>query len=285
LSATKELGNGSMCAQIIEQQPEFTPNQVEHKIRALEWRDLQLWCIELVALAAVATGLIVLVTPQMSWSAGIPVGHQHILPQLIVGLTVLLVLLNIYLFHQRAVLLATRRQLTLQLQIAERSARTDALTGAFNRRLMEEALKKEVARVQRNMSNLSLMLTDVNGFKDFNTKFGHVIGDQVLVEVTRLLHKNFRAADVVTRYGGDEFLVIMPDTDLGQAEVAVKRLESLLANWNGGKQREYPISLSCGVAEYAQGAAMEDFIKAADADLYVRKARTSTGHLTKSARA
>jgi diguanylate cyclase (GGDEF)-like protein len=150
---------------------------------------------------------------------------------------------------------------------------------------MEEALTKEVARVQRNMSNLSLMLTDVDEFKDFNTRFGHVIGDQVLVEVTRLLQKNFRAADVVTRYGGDEFLVIMPDTDLGQADVAVKRLESSLENWNGGKQREYPISLSCGIAEYAPGTAIEDFIRAADADLYVRKARSLPGHRTKSARA
>jgi diguanylate cyclase (GGDEF)-like protein len=263
---------------VIEQQPEFTPDHIEHQIHALEWRDLQLWSIGFIVLGVVAAGLVVLVTPQMLWSVTAMVTHPHNIPQLIFGLTVLLVLLNAYLFQQRAVLLGTRRRLILQLQIAERSARTDALTGVFNRRFMEEALTREIARAQRTSSTLSVMLADVDRFKDFNTRFGHVIGDEILVEVTRLLQKNFRAADLVTRYGGDEFLVIMPDTDTSQAGTAVQRLHRLLENWNGREQRKYPIGLSCGLAVYTPGTAIEDFIRAADADLYIHKGSHALGH-------
>lgn len=119
LKSSPKLQNDSVCTQIIEPHSNFIPEQLEQKIRALEWRDLQLWCIEFVALAALGTGLIALVAPQMSWSVSPLVRHQHNLPQLIVGLTILLPLLNVYLFRQRTVLLGMRRRLTLQLQIAE----------------------------------------------------------------------------------------------------------------------------------------------------------------------
>ena len=88
--------------------------------------------------------------------------------------------------------------------------------------------------------------------------------------------KDFRAADLITRYGGDEFLVIMPDTDLVQAGVAVRRLQWWLERWNDSEQREYRLSLSCGVAEYKPGRTIEGVIQAADADLYVEKASRGT---------
>lgn len=257
---------------VAERQPEIALERIEEKIRALDWRDLQLWAIGLVVLSVLAAGLLAVVMPQMVWHISTVVARQEDIAQLIFGLGALLVLLNVYLFQQRLVLLRTRRELIVHLQAAERMARTDALTGVFNRRFMEEALTREVAQAERHHRNLSVMLTDVDGFKTFNTKFGHLIGDRVLVEVAALLQKNFRAADIIIRYGGDEFLIIMPDTDLDGAAIAVHRLGWWLDRWNSSEQREYRLAVSCGVAAYHPGIGIEDVIKAADADLYGQKA-------------
>ncbi len=261
---------------VVERQPDLEPDRIEQKIRALDWRDLQLWGIGFVVLAVVAIGLLALIAPQMLWHISAIVARQENIEQLIVGLTALLLLLNAYLFQQRLILLRTRRELILQLQIAERGARTDALTGVFNRRFMEEALRREVARAERNQSKLSVMLADVDEFKNFNTRFGHLSGDRILVEITTLLQKNFRAADHVIRYGGDEFLVIMPDTDLVRAGIAVARLRHSLDRWNDREQREYRLGLSCGLAAYKPGVEIEHFLRAADSDLYAQKARRET---------
>jgi diguanylate cyclase (GGDEF)-like protein len=257
---------------IAEQQPETAPEAIEQKIRALDWRDVQLWYIGFAVLVVLAAGFVALVSPQVVWQFNSAVSRQPNIAELIVGLTALLILLNAYLFQQRLFLLRTRHELIEQLQIAERRARTDALTGVFNRRFMEEALTREMAQAERYHRKLSVVLTDVDGFKDFNTKLGHLMGDRILIEVAALLQKNFRAADLVTRYGGDEFLVILPDTDLIQAGVAIQRLRWWLERYNDGDHREYRLSLSCGVAAYTPGKTIDDLIKAADADLYVKKA-------------
>jgi len=146
------------------------------------------------------------------------------------------------------------------------------LTGLYNLRFMREAMTREIARADRNQSTLSVVFIDIDNFKDFNTQFGHVVGDRVLRDVAALLKKNFRAEDVVTRYGGDEFVVIMPDADTAQAGVAIERLAWWIGKWNVQEQRPYQIGATCGVATYATGMDMEHLLSAADKDLYTRKA-------------
>jgi diguanylate cyclase (GGDEF)-like protein len=246
--------------------------EIEQKIRALDWRDLQLWLIASLALLIIFAGFLALLIPHILGQLSMVVAHDQNLPTLLVGLICLLVLLNIYLFRERHVLLATRRELILELQRAERRAHTDALTGVYNRRFMQDAIDREIELVKRNGNSLCLMLADVDDFKTFNTRYGHLAGDRILMEVAMLLRKNFRAADLIIRYGGDEFLVIMPDTNLDQGTIAIDRLEGLLVRWNGKEHREHTLSLSCGVATYSVGQSVEDMINRADTDLYVRKA-------------
>jgi len=213
-----------------------------------------------------------IISPQLFWQGTIILQRQQQTNTLFFGLIALMVLFNVYLFQQRLALLKTRRELVRQLQIAERTARTDALTGLYNLRFMREAMTREIARADRNQSTLSVVFIDVDNFKDFNTEFGHVVGDRVLRDVAALLKKNFRAEDVVTRYGGDEFVVIMPDADSAQAGVAIERLAWWIDKWNAQEQRPYQIGVTCGVATYATGMDMEHLLSAADKDLYTRKA-------------
>ncbi len=238
------------------------PEQLEKQIKALDWRDLQLWGMGACVLSALAAGFFLVLAPHLLWRF---TDSTTNLPQYAAGLIVLLLLLNAQTLHQRFRLQKTRAELVRQLQLAERAAEIDALTGVFNRRYMEKMLEKELSRAERYQSKLCLAVIDVDRFKDFNTRFGHLEGDRVLMVVASLLRKNFRAADTIVRYGGDEFIVVMPETALDQAGVAIARLQEIyFAQWNQANDRGYPITVTCGVAEPKPGMTVSDLIHQAD---------------------
>jgi diguanylate cyclase (GGDEF)-like protein len=254
--------------------PAATPETIADRIRALDGRDLQLWCIGGLILSVVGAGLLALLMPQLLWNFGTVVAKDTNAPQLFFGLIALLILSNTYLFSQRLMLVGTRRELIVQLQEAERNARTDSLTGLFNRRWLDEVLAREISRAERSGAQLTLMLADLDGFKAINTRLGHVGGDNMLTEVARLLRRNFRAADYVVRYGGDEFIAIMPDTDRAQAQVAVNRLHGFEEARNTRVDADMELHLSCGLASFTSGMSVQDLVDAADRDMYLQKPRT-----------
>ncbi|HEV2117964.1 MAG TPA: GGDEF domain-containing protein [Terriglobales bacterium] len=249
------------------------PEHIERKLLALDWRDMQLWCIAAAILAVMAAGFLVLLTPQLLWDVTGIASRPANTPQLFFGLLTLLILSNVYLFTQRLQLVRTRRELVHQLQIAERTARTDALTNIFNRRWLDETLLREIARLERSKSHFTIMMTDVNDFKAINTRVGHVEGDRILVEVAHLLQRNFRASDSVVRYGGDEFIALMPDTDMAQARIAVDRLQRFVDARNARHDSAVTLSLSCGLATFLPGMSMDALIQAADEDMFAQKPR------------
>jgi len=240
------------------------PEHLEKQIKALDWRDFQLWAIGACVLCALAAGFILVLAPHLLWRFT-ETSHSANLPQYAAGLIVLLFLLNAQTLHQRFRLQRVRHQLMRQLHLAERAAQIDALTGVFNRRYMENMLEKELSRAERYQSKLCLAVIDVDRFKDFNTRYGHLEGDRVLMVVASLLRKNFRAADTIVRYGGDEFIVVMPETDLSQAGVAITRLQEVyFAEWNHANDRGYSITVTCGIAEPKPGMSVRDLIHQAD---------------------
>lgn len=249
------------------------PEHIAKQIIALDWRDLQLWCIAAVLLSIMAAGFLALLMPQLLWDVTANISRQANVPQLFFGLLALLVLSNVYLFSQRLQLVHARRELVHQLQIAERTARTDALTGVFNRRWLDETLLREIARLERTKGHFTIMLADVNDFKNINSRVGHVEGDRILVEVAHLLQRNFRASDSVVRYGGDEFIALMPETDLAQARVAVERLQRFVDARNARHDSAINLGLSCGLATFLPGMSMDALIHAADEDMYAQKPR------------
>lgn len=149
----------------------------------------------------------------------------------------------------------------------------DPLTDLYNRRYMEESLEREARRARRNHASIGIMMLDIDHFKLFNDTHGHKVGDVVLRELGALLQENIRGADIACRYGGEEFLLILPDTTL---EIAKRRAEQLLSQVGAlnisYQSKNFHITVSIGVSvlsEHSPG--VQDVITAADKALYQAK--------------
>ena len=157
-------------------------------------------------------------------------------------------------------------------------ADNDALTGLANRRVVTERLEQEIARSARAGSSFSLVVMDVDNFKFFNDTYGHVTGDRVLVATAGALQEAVRAGDVVGRFGGDEFVAILPGTDRTGAIQAMERIGTRLAAHSevvDGTRLD--LRVSCGVAVYPRdGAGPNELFRVADASMY--RAKRSGGN-------
>lgn len=161
----------------------------------------------------------------------------------------------------------------LREKLADQSLR-DALTGLYNRRYAEETMGREIARAKRDAAPLGVFMLDLDHFKRFNDEFGHDAGDTALREAATVLVEAVRTSDVVSRVGGEEFLVLLPGASLEatihKSEVMREKLKSLELFHRG--RRLPPISFSAGAAAFpAHGETPEALLRAADAALYEAK--------------
>jgi diguanylate cyclase (GGDEF)-like protein len=148
-------------------------------------------------------------------------------------------------------------------------ARIDSLTGLANRRAVEEILAAEISRAQRFAHQLAVVLLDLDRFKDINDSFGHAAGDVMLRAVSRLLTSLARQGDTVARWGGEEFVVVLPETDLVGALRFAERLRRTIEAHAVGDMHT---SASCGVATMLPEDSVEELLSAADRALYQAKA-------------
>ncbi len=148
----------------------------------------------------------------------------------------------------------------------------DELTSVYNRKAGFDRLMEEIARVRRNGSNLSIAMVDIDNFKSINDKYGHLVGDRVLRHVAMEIKNSLRMNDIVSRYGGEEFLVILPDSDEISAGFAMERVrENISKNpINIGRDKLY-ITISIGIAEITLNENPIDAIERADNALYRAK--------------
>ena len=177
-------------------------------------------------------------------------------------------------FTSGLALLIDNQQKTRQLR---EQATRDGLTGFFNRQMMDEMIPRELQRVARYHRDLSLAMLDLDDFKDVNDNLGHQEGDRLLRVFAACIRKVVRASDFIYRYGGDEFLILLPETTREQAEEMLSRL-------GAGTCPELSTTLgrvtfSAGIASYVSDASAEDLVKLADDRLYQSK-RLGKGHIT-----
>jgi diguanylate cyclase (GGDEF)-like protein len=248
--------------------------EIQQEIDQLSSRDWQLWSIGILLMLVFASGFLALVLPNLAWSQRNLILDHRFVPQLMFGLITLVVLVNIYLVSQRKSLNSTRGSLIRELvynQRLENLSLYDPLPNLFNRRAMDEFVSREVTRVNRQGTQLTFLMLDVDGFRAVNSNFGHQTGDEVLVDLAQMLKNNFRGADLLFRYGGDEFLVVMPETSEEQAEIAVRRLLRGVESWNVSSKRGFELQVNWGITAHVAGAVISDVLREADRRLYQRK--------------
>jgi diguanylate cyclase (GGDEF)-like protein len=156
----------------------------------------------------------------------------------------------------------------------ERHATTDALTGLGNRHSMEESFPREITRCVKDDVPISLIMIDVDNFKDFNDKFGHIAGDRALTAVAHILKSQFRPRDVLIRYGGDEFSILLPGVNEEKALAIADRVRCTVSgNTADGSDSliQIPVRISMGIAELGEGGTLDTLVRAADAALYRAK--------------
>jgi diguanylate cyclase (GGDEF)-like protein len=157
-------------------------------------------------------------------------------------------------------------------QLLEETARTDFLTKLINRRAMHQFLQGEIARVERTGGSFSLVLVDIDHFKIINDQFGHEIGDDVLIALSRAFERSVREQDIVSRWGGEEFLILLPNTVQADAVEQAERLRQFLDSDALQIERyRHPVTASFGVCEFAAGDDLEYLLKQVDVALYQAK--------------
>jgi diguanylate cyclase (GGDEF)-like protein len=177
---------------------------------------------------------------------------------------------DVLILNTLADLLATALHNAFVFQKLQQQSITDGLTGIKTRRFFWESLSAEWKRASRSGRPFSVVLIDLDKFKQVNDNMGHFEGDLVLARVGRLLEQKSRQSNVVARYGGDEFIVLMPETGAEQAQVLAERLRQWLAS--DPMLSEHSITGSFGVASFpVHGFSIEDIIRVADAGMYVSK--------------
>jgi diguanylate cyclase (GGDEF)-like protein/PAS domain S-box-containing protein len=149
-------------------------------------------------------------------------------------------------------------------------AHVDTLTGLYNRNYLEHRLEYEFDRSQKEQKDLVILMMDIDKFKFFNDHYGHGAGDMVLKQVAQKISEAVRKKDVAGRYGGDEFLVILPDTDLEASKVIAQRILQSVPSFTE-KDISVDVSLSIGIADRSSEANINEVIEKADRAMYFAK--------------
>ncbi|MBK8016748.1 MAG: diguanylate cyclase [Betaproteobacteria bacterium] len=175
--------------------------------------------------------------------------------------------------RQQAELASRRvRQLETELEQVSEKVREDQLTGTLNRRGLDDAMTREIARAQRTGKPMCIALLDLDNFKRLNDTYGHSAGDAALVHLARVIRRTVRPTDLIARFGGEEFVIILSETDLDNALAITTRLQrELTKRFFLHDNERVLITFSAGVAQYVKGETDEAFLERADRAMYEAK--------------
>ena len=229
-------------------------------------RDLQLWSILVLALGLMGIALafygILSASSLRGWT---PEQLSQLVPPLLFGIFSLLLLVNLYVARREMLVWGLQRELVQQKIAAELNqelALLDPVTEVYNRRYLRMVLIKEGSRAKRYGKPLLVMLVDITGFRHVNESLGQTGGDVVLKQIAHLIQASTRNSDYVIRYGGDEFLLVLPDTSGLGVEQLASRLKDSLAEWSRHSGiSEFNLKFAIGTAQFSPEKPWDEILK------------------------
>jgi diguanylate cyclase (GGDEF)-like protein len=254
---------------------------IRRDLQTLGRHDWGLWVLALVIILSLTAAVASLSTSVIS-EPNDPFYEFHI-SQSVRGLVGLVLVFSVYTLYQQVQLRRTRVRLAEQVEISAQQhiraeellklAMLDPLTGLHNRRYAQDRLATEISRAQRFKSSLTVLMLDLDDFKRINDHYGHPTGDSALKIFAERLSTAIRGSDLAVRIGGDEFVVLLPECNLGQVQVVLGRLSPLAIEVEG---KQVPFEFSVGWTEYREGETPEELLRRADDSLYAEKKARKT---------
>ena len=179
----------------------------------------------------------------------------------------LVILLTIFAFLNYRLKNEIKRRKQIEIKLSN-FANNDSLTNIYNRRKIEELCENELKRSERYENELSLIFFDINDFKIINDKLGHHKGDEVLIKIANIISQNIRSSDYFGRWGGDEFLIVLPQTNISKTKNIIETLENKLKDSDFNLDKDMKISCSFGLAEYEKNDTLDSLLRKADDSMY-----------------
>jgi diguanylate cyclase (GGDEF)-like protein len=237
--------------------------QIVANMGEIDRREWWLWSSALSVMILLSLGIASFAVPALL--SGYGSFHAFFLNSAVRGLFALVVVFNIYAVNEQIQINRIRKEFADNLY---KMAVLDPVTNMFNRRYILHRLEQELARCRRHGRPLTVIALDLDCFKRINDEYGHAVGDCVLRMFGEQLKRATRGSDVVARYGGDEFIAILPDCGIEQIRYVLDRLDGLHVKTTKTKVN---IHYSAGWTDYLPGESLDDLLKRADDLLYANK--------------
>lgn len=247
--------------------------RLQDELSKIESRNRDALILAIFGAAVLLLGLLSLITPDSFWR------HNKLEisfpPQALFVFMMIVMVLAFYMVRREAEVRKLRLlnlQQTLDSQSDRSASMIDSLTNVFSRSFLRDLLQGEISRAERNDRPLGLIMCDVDHFKAVNDRFGHLMGDYVLAQIASILKACVRGSDYVVRYGGDEFLVVLAETDEVGSQVVMNRIRQRVSEWDQANRiGDIALGVSLGLHQHVPGQSVEQSVAVADARMYASK--------------
>ena len=253
--------------------------RIQAELVRLDTQKREFWILIIFAGVVLFLGILSFFFPHRFWDSG---GlHVSLSPQVLFVIMVGTVLASLVYVRRdievRGLRLANLHQY-MSSQEDQAASMIDAVTNVFTRGFLHDLLAGEISRAERTNRSLALIMCDLNNFKQVNDHYGHLMGDYVLSQIATILKTCVRGSDYVVRYGGDEFLLLLPETDDKGGEIVRQRVHAKVAEWDcSNRVGDMPISVSLGLHLHVTGQTADKDVAEADARMYAEKQATKRG--------